>query len=305
MFFRTASELVKMSTLTTNLTSERDDAVETIKTLTNQQSESLIKLDELKTEKDGLHKSLVQTGKVLDETLREKEEVEEEFQRQLLLADNRLEEERKKWNSEKSHSKQHSELLQQSSEAALYKLQGERQQISAVKDQLVEQKGLVERYKHDIENLKRKFQDENGDRTSLEKRLENLKQNIQKSEEELDQLRIEKDMWKSKYDELVSVQADKAALQKEMTGMIARLRDSAELAEEKENEVEKLKREKIGIIHLLIYMRSYLVKYADLRQSLEIADKERELDLKEREALVYRADSLQREFGHISKLLQV
>ena len=87
--------------------------------------------------------------------------------------------------------------------------------------------------------------------------------------------------------------------------MVARLSDCGALAEDKESEVERLKREKMGIIWLLIYMRSYLVKYADLRQSLEIADKEREIDLKEREALVYRADSLQREFEHINKLLQV
>ena len=56
---------------------------------------------------------------------------------------------------------------------------------------------------------------------------------------------------------------------------------------------------------LVIYLRSYLVKYGELKQSLEMADKEREIDLKEREALVYRADSLQREFEHINKLLQV
>lgn len=56
---------------------------------------------------------------------------------------------------------------------------------------------------------------------------------------------------------------------------------------------------------LVIYLRSYLVKYGELKQSLDMADKEREIDLKEREALVYRADSLQREFEHINKLLQV
>jgi len=95
------------------------------------------------------------------------------------------------------------------------------------------------------------------------------------------------------------------ALQKEMSGMVSRLRDAAALAEDKESEVERLKREKMGIIWLLIYMRSYLVKFADLKQSLEIAEKEREIDLKEREAIVYRADSLQREFDHINKLLQV
>ena len=42
-----------------------------------------------------------------------------------------------------------------------------------------------------------------------------------------------------------------------------------------------------------------------MRQSLEYAEKEREIDLKEREAIVYRAESLQREFEHTNKLLQV
>ena len=87
--------------------------------------------------------------------------------------------------------------------------------------------------------------------------------------------------------------------------MVSRLRDAAALAEDKESEVERLKREKCGIIWLLIYMRSYLVKFGELKQSLDMAEKEREIDLKEREALVYRADSLQREFEHINKLLQV
>ena len=48
-----------------------------------------------------------------------------------------------------------------------------------------------------------------------------------------------------------------------------------------------------------------LVKYAEVKQSLSYAEKEREIDLKEREAIVYRAESLQREFEHVNKLLQV
>jgi len=42
-----------------------------------------------------------------------------------------------------------------------------------------------------------------------------------------------------------------------------------------------------------------------VKQSLSYAEKEREIDLKEREAIVYRAESLQREFEHVNKLLQV
>ena len=49
----------------------------------------------------------------------------------------------------------------------------------------------------------------------------------------------------------------------------------------------------------------YSVKYAELKQSLDYVEKEREIDLKEREAIVYRAESLQREFDHVNKLLQV
>ena len=47
-------------------------------------------------------------------------------------SDEKLEDERKKWEEEKNSSKATTEMLQQSSEAALYKLQGERQQISQV-----------------------------------------------------------------------------------------------------------------------------------------------------------------------------
>ena len=42
-----------------------------------------------------------------------------------------------------------------------------------------------------------------------------------------------------------------------------------------------------------------------MKQSLDYVEKEREIDLKEREAIVYRAESLQREFDHVNKLLQV
>ena len=49
----------------------------------------------------------------------------------------------------------------------------------------------------------------------------------------------------------------------------------------------------------------FAVKYAELKQSLDYVEKEREIDLKEREAIVYRAESLQREFDHVNKLLQV
>ena len=84
-----------------------------------------------------------------------------------------------------------------------------------------------------------------------------------------------------------------------------RLRDASGLAEQKESEVEKLKREKRHLIWTVIYLRSFLVKYGELRQALDMAEKERQFDLKEREALVYRAEALQREFDHTNKLLQV
>ena len=95
------------------------------------------------------------------------------------------------------------------------------------------------------------------------------------------------------------------ALQQELSGMMNRLRDASGLAEQKESEVEKLKREKRHLIWTVIYLRSFLVKYGELRQALDMAEKERQFDLKEREALVYRAEALQREFDHTNKLLQV
>ena len=195
--------------MNSNLSLERDDALETIKTVTAQQSATITRLDELEKKTLDLNNSLIQAGKALDEAVQEKESVENELQRQLLECDNRLEGEQKKWDEEKNHSKQQADMLQQSSEAALYKLKGERQTISAVRDQLVEQKSLVEKYKHQIESWKRKFQDQYGDRNSLEKKFVGLQQGMQKREEDLDQLKIELKMWKSKHDELVSVQADK------------------------------------------------------------------------------------------------
>lgn len=63
------------------------------------------------------------------------------------------------------------------------------------------------------------------------------------------------------------------------------------------------------LLHLVICFLEanfcFTVKYAELKQSLDYVEKEREIDLKEREAIVYRAESLQREFDHVNKLLQV
>ena len=198
--------------INSNLITERDDALETIKSLTLQQSQVLARIDELEASNKDLNQSLIKAGQALDDAVNEKEAVENECQRQLREYDFRLDDERKKWDQEKNHSKQQTDMLQQSSEAALYKLQGERQQISAVRDQLVEQKSLAEKYKNEIENWKRKFQDQYGDRTSLEKKIVGLQSGMQEKDENLDQLKIEKDMWKSKYDELVSVRADKVCL---------------------------------------------------------------------------------------------
>ena len=57
-----------------------------------------------------------------------------------------------------------------------------------------------------------KFQDQFGDRTSLEKKIVGYQTSLQEKDDNLDQLQIEKDMWKSKHDELLSVQADKVIL---------------------------------------------------------------------------------------------
>lgn len=84
--------------------------------------------------------------------------------------------------------------------------------FSKVKDELVEQKALAQKYKHEIENWKMKFQDQFGDRTSLEKKIVGYQTSLQEKNDNLDQLQIEKDMWKSKHDELLSVQADKVIL---------------------------------------------------------------------------------------------
>merc|ERR1711893_386825 len=100
------------------------------------------------------------------------------------------------------------------------KLQGERDTSSSIRDELIEQKSLTEKFKFECESWKTKFQDQFGDKNSLEKQVISLKQQTTKLRDDLDQIETEKDMWRSKYDELTSVQMDKVALQKEMNGMV-------------------------------------------------------------------------------------
>ena len=74
---------------------------------------------------------------------------------------------------------------------------------------MVEQKGLVEKYKNEIQSWKSKFEDQFGDKTSLEKKIVELNQKIQTLEEDIDQIGIDRDMWKNKSKELNQVHADK------------------------------------------------------------------------------------------------
>ena len=78
-----------------------------------------------------------------------------------------------------------------------------------MRDQLVEQKGLVEKYKSEIQSWKSKFEDQFGDKTSMEKKIVELNQKIQTLEEDVDQIGIDRDMWKNKNKELNQVHADK------------------------------------------------------------------------------------------------
>ena len=62
---------------------------------------------------------------------------------------------------------------------------------------------MADKYKFECESWKTKFQDQFGDKNSLEKQVLTLKQQTTKLRDDLEQHETEKDMWKSKYDELV------------------------------------------------------------------------------------------------------
>ena len=77
--------------------------------------------------------------------------------------------------------------------------------MSSIQDQLIERKYECEKLKVDCESWKTKFQDQFGDKNSLEKKVISLKQQTTKLKDDLEQYETEKDMWKSKYDELVRI----------------------------------------------------------------------------------------------------
>ena len=69
-----------------------------------------------------LQESLVQAGKALDDSIHEKDEIERMFQEKLRENEMNLEKERQQFENDMSNTRQQTELLQQSSEAALFKV---------------------------------------------------------------------------------------------------------------------------------------------------------------------------------------
>ena len=69
-----------------------------------------------------LQESLVQAGKALDDSIHEKDEIERVFQEKLRENEMKLEKERNQFEIDMSNTRQQTELLQQSSEAALFKV---------------------------------------------------------------------------------------------------------------------------------------------------------------------------------------
>ena len=69
-----------------------------------------------------LQESLVQAGKALDDSIHEKDEIERVFQEKLRENEMKLEKERQQFEIDMSNTRQQTELLQQSSEAALFKV---------------------------------------------------------------------------------------------------------------------------------------------------------------------------------------
>ena len=62
---------------------------------------------------------------------------------------------------------------------------------------------MTDKFKFECESWKTKFQDQFGDKNSLEKQVISLKQTTTKLRDDIDQIETEKGMWKTKYDELV------------------------------------------------------------------------------------------------------
>ncbi len=69
-----------------------------------------------------LQESLVQAGKAIDDSIHEKDEIERVFQEKLRENEMKLEKERQQFENDMSNTRQQTELLQQSSEAALFKV---------------------------------------------------------------------------------------------------------------------------------------------------------------------------------------
>ena len=72
---------------------------------------------------EDLKNSLVKAGKALDDSIADKETLESEYNRKLDDFEAEMKQQKKQWDSEKNEVKQQKEILQQSSEAAMSKLQ--------------------------------------------------------------------------------------------------------------------------------------------------------------------------------------
>ena len=72
---------------------------------------------------EDLKNSLVKAGKALDDSIADKETLESEYNKKLDDFEAEMKQQKKQWDSEKNEVKQQKEILQQSSEAAMSKLQ--------------------------------------------------------------------------------------------------------------------------------------------------------------------------------------
>ena len=196
------NENAKLTESKLAIINERDQAQTKLKSLDESQKNLTAELREINEKCIDLNQSLVKAGEALDEAVNEKETAEADFNNRYSELEQEIKQERNKWTSEKNEVKQQKELLQQSSEAAMSKLQGERDTSSSIRDELIEQKSLTEKFKFECESWKTKFQDQFGDKNSLEKQVISLKQQTTKLRDDLDQIETEKEMWRSKYDEL-------------------------------------------------------------------------------------------------------
>lgn len=122
-FFKVANAELKEAQNAKNLFEEELKHATDLSSSLGQEKQSLQEeVAVLQARTKELQESLINAGKALDDSIQEKDELERNFHAQLREGEMKLEKERQQFENEMSNTRQQTELLQQSSEAALFKV---------------------------------------------------------------------------------------------------------------------------------------------------------------------------------------